>query len=1035
MGIKTVNQKEFMSRKIVLLGLVFLSVCNTLIAQKTKRYDGENALFVEAMALYDKQQYVAAQHAFEIVYKSTDKESQVHMDAEYFTALCAINLFHPDAGFLVGDFESNHPTSSHVNEGRYLMAVSLFDRKQYKNAIDWFEKVDERKLRRDDRNELNFKKGYSFFVRNDNDLAIAAFSKVEARTQYEGPAAFYHGHVAYRSNRNAEALEQFSRLKNDDSFGPIVPFYIAQIYYRQKQYEKVIKIAPELLDQASAKRAPELAHIIADSYYQIGDYKGSLPYYKLFTEKGGRLKSQEYYQIGFANHKTGNYGDALDALNKIVDGRDSLAQQGYYILADCYLKTGDKQAAKNAFKFAADMPFDAEIIEDSQFNYAKLVYELEDAFADPGKVLEDFMEAYPNSKRADELYDLLVNYFLTTKDYKKALDYFDVKGVKSIEAKKAYQKIAYYRGVQLFNRLNWSGAIEYLNKSLLHKYNNTITAKSYYWKAESQFRDFDYSDALSNYRKFKQTAGSYKLIENRDLEYNMAYAYFKLKDYRNAVGAFRSYLREATVGSKSQHDAFMRAADCYFVLTDYNGAIDFYQKALQDQFKDNDYTLLQMSLCFGLVGKQQDRISTLNNLISNYPTSLYIDDAIFELGNGYMIVADYVNAIPQFDKLIVDYPNSSYVPQSMLKSGLANYNQGNFPASVAAYKKVTQVYPNTREAQQAIVNARNVYVSMEDVSAYATWVKTLPFANVSNSSLDSTAYEAAEIPYISGNCDRAITSFSNYLTEYDNGYFALNAHYYRGQCLFKNEKYKEALLDYAFVIEQQRNTFSEVALLRASEISYYLNNYPAALDYFLTLEQMAELPANRATARKGIMRCYNYLKKYPEALGYANLVLMDEKLDPEERQEAHVIKARGSYKLEDFKTALVEYKLTVNMADNALKAEALYHIAEMEYRKGLYEKAKEGAFALIEKMPDFPVWKAKSLILLSRCYWKLEDVFNANYILDQLISNSNDTEIIEEAQALKALIAEEEQRKVEAAKDTIVEVEINDENTKDDETK
>ena len=1025
-----------MRNKIIGLGLGLLMGMSSLQAQHTKKIKGIEALYVEAVSLYEKQQYVAAQNAFEKVYKNTDKLSQIHMDAEYFTARCAIALMHPDAGYLLKDFESNHPTSPHVNEGRFFMANSLFDRKRYKEALEWFGKVDVRKLNAEDRSVLHFKKGYSHFVREENEDAIASFKLVASGSQYEGPAIFYHGHVAYEEGRNVEALNQFNRLLADDSFGPIVPFYIAQIYYRQKQYEKVIHTAPGLLEQASEKRAPELAHIIADSYYQLGKYEESLPFYQLYQEKGGRLSAQEYYQIGFANHKTGNFLGAQAALNKIVGQKDSLGQNAYYMLADCYLRNGDKQAAKNAFKSAAEMPYDAEIVKDARFNYVKLVYELEDAFANPGDELKSFMEDYPNHPRNEELYDLLVNYFLSTKDYQRALAYFDEKGVKTKEAQKSYQKIAYYRGVQYFNRLDWSGAIQFFNKSLQYKHDPNIEAKCYFWKAEAQFRDFDYSDALINYRNFKSTVGATRLEEYKDLNYNMAYAYFKLKDYTNAAGYFRAFLREGTNNGKMKHDAQLRTADCYFVLTDYPAAIEFYTQALSGKFKDNDYALFQLALCQGLQGRADDRIASLNRLINNYPNSLYIDDAIFELGNGFMSVGNYAQAVPEFERIINEYPNSSYVAQAMLNAGLGNYNQGNFDKSVGYYKQVAATYPNTKEAKEAVINARNVYVDMDQVDAYAAWVKSLPFADISSSSLDSTAYEAAEKPYLEQDCKRAIQSFSNYLINYEGGFFSLNAHYYRGQCYFKEEEYKKALEDYAYVIEQSRNTFTEVALLRASEISYYLKNYPKALEYFLNLEALAEFPANRSVAVLGAMRCFSELKKHEDALAYADKVLALEKTEPTERQEAHVVKARSSYALGNKALALTEYKLTLEMANDALKAEALYYIAELQFDQGEFDKAKEGAFQLIETMPDFQKWKAKALLLLSKCYWKLEDVFNATYILEQIIKNYSDKQVVNEAKELKAAIEADEARKKEMIQsDSLMELDINTENPEGNEGK
>jgi len=46
------------------------------------------------------------------------------------------------------------------------------------------------------------------------------------------------------------ALEGFTKLKDDETFGPIVPFYIAQILYLNKDYDGILEIAPDLLKSA-----------------------------------------------------------------------------------------------------------------------------------------------------------------------------------------------------------------------------------------------------------------------------------------------------------------------------------------------------------------------------------------------------------------------------------------------------------------------------------------------------------------------------------------------------------------------------------------------------------------------------------------------------------------------------------------------------------------------------------------------------------------------------------------------------------------
>ncbi len=77
---------------------------------------------------------------------------------------------------------------------------------------------------------------------------------------------------------NETALTDFMKLQSNETFGPVVPYYIAQIYYLQGKYEKVIAYAPALLDSASTKRMPEIARVLGESYYRTARYKEAIPY-------------------------------------------------------------------------------------------------------------------------------------------------------------------------------------------------------------------------------------------------------------------------------------------------------------------------------------------------------------------------------------------------------------------------------------------------------------------------------------------------------------------------------------------------------------------------------------------------------------------------------------------------------------------------------------------------------------------------------------------------------------------------------------
>ena len=56
-------------------------------------------------------------------------------------------------------------------------------------------------------------------------------------------------------------------------------------------------------------------------------------------------------------YKQGDYQSASSEFNKIVDGKNSVAQNAYYHLAESYVKLDQKQQALNAFKNASEMNF------------------------------------------------------------------------------------------------------------------------------------------------------------------------------------------------------------------------------------------------------------------------------------------------------------------------------------------------------------------------------------------------------------------------------------------------------------------------------------------------------------------------------------------------------------------------------------------------------------------------------------------------------------------------------------------------------
>ncbi|MBT9145772.1 MAG: hypothetical protein DDT42_01649 [candidate division WS2 bacterium] len=247
---------------------------------------------------------------------------------------------------------------------------------------------------------------------------------------------------------------------------------------------------------------------------------------------------------------------------------------------------GDKQNARIAFANAARLGFDEKIKENALFNYAVITYELSfTPFNEAISGFLEFIELYPNSRRIDEAHTFLVNAYLNTRNYGEALLSLDRIKNKTPQIRKAYQRVAFYRGLELFSNLRFEDAIDMMNLSLqFAQFNPTIAAQSHYWMGEAYYRLADYDKAINSYNRFLLSPGAFNLNEYILTHYNLGYSFFKKRDYQNALTWFRKYLsltREAP--TRLVGDALNRIGDCFFIMTQYKTAIEFYDRAIKNE--------------------------------------------------------------------------------------------------------------------------------------------------------------------------------------------------------------------------------------------------------------------------------------------------------------------------------------------------------------------------------------------------------------------------------------------------------------------
>ncbi|MEO0106522.1 MAG: tetratricopeptide repeat protein [candidate division WOR-3 bacterium] len=85
-------------------------------------------------------------------------------------------------------------------------------------------------------------------------------------------------------------------------------------------------------------------------------------------------------------------------------------------------------------------------------------------------------------------------------------------------------------------------------------------------------------------------------------------------------------------------------------------------------------------------------------VITKYPGSRYVDDALFMMGVAYYFKGDYARALEKLEFLLTNFPGSKLYDDAMYYTGLAYYKTGNFSKAIIAFKEAAQFKKFSKKA-------------------------------------------------------------------------------------------------------------------------------------------------------------------------------------------------------------------------------------------------------------------------------------------------------------------------------------------------
>ena len=914
-------------------------------------------------------------------------------DKEYARVCKEYELRTENSMDLMETYLKQYPDSRHANRIETMMASIYFEEGKYQEAIDLYRSCDLDALADKERDEAALKLATSYLKVGDLDEAKVWFTLLKEMSKtHQADAVYNLGYIDYVEGRYDVALKAFTSLKNDETYDSLVPYYIGEIYLLRGEYKQADEIAADYLRHfAGHKDEAEMQRIQGEARYGLKDYMGAVSSLEAYVNEVEVPQRKPMYELGMAYYHTGAYSKATEMLGRTTLVQDALAQNANLHMGLAYLQLKDRNQARMAFEQASLGDYDLSVKEQALYNYALCIHETSySPFAESVIVFERFLNEFPDSRYRERVNDYLVETYMNTRSYDAALKSIakiSKPGPRIMEAK---QKILFRLGTQAFANALFTDALQYFNRSLeIGQYNMATQADAYYWRGEANYRLENYRQAGKDLRRYLELAKNKRSQEYGLALYNLGYTDFKQKHYHNALNWFSRFVNEGTKDNKQVlADAYNRMGDCNFYARKFDDARRNYDKAEQVDPSLGDYSLYQEGFVKGLQRDYNGKIQALNQLIANYPQSQYIDDALYEQGRAFVQMEDNANAIERFQLLVKNFPQSTMARRAASEIGLLYYQDDKYPQAITAYKEVIKNYPGSEEARMAQRDLKSIYIDLNKVDEYADFASTIPGgANIDVNERDSLTYVAAERIYMRGDNTEARNSFLRYLQTFPDGAFSLNANYYIGLIDYNQKNYESASAHLNKVLEYPNNKYSEEAMLMSAEIAYLAKDYVKSLEWYKLLKDRASTPERRQMAATGMLRSAAMSGNGEETILAATAVLADAKVTPELESEARYYRSKALVKANQLAHAVADWEALAKDTRNVYGAEAKYRLAQYMFDTGKTQEAEQEVLNYLEVSTPHAYWLARSFVLLSDIYAKLDRKLEARQYLLSLKQN------------------------------------------------
>ena len=939
--------------------------------------------------MYEAHNYVGAIDQLEQM-KRLPASASMREQADYYLALSHFERGEESSLGMLQSFIERYPGSALGQEAQLKVGNYYFYRGQWESALLSYSLVRNGALDLDNGEDVEYRRAYCNLRLGNWDEAERQYQDLDRTARYAGACEFYKAYLDYVRGDYRTARDKFAAIPANGELGYQSQYYMAQIDYINKKYTDVIAQGRDLLDQGTNDYFDaELTRLVGESYYRTGNEGQARQYLRRYMENPeGEPYRTAAYIMGALDYKDGKWADVVSDMLHVTDGSDALAQSAYLYIGQAKRQLGDINGANAAFQTSAMMDCDREVKETAFYNYAVGVSKgARTPFDKSVDLFEDFLNEYPNSRYQEEVEGYLVDAYMSTTDYNRALTSImriQHPGARVLRAK---QVVLYNLGVQALSNNRNDDAASYFKDAIdVGNYDKTALNESRLWLAEAQYRGGHYKEASRYQQEYvknvDQSDSNYGLAQ-----YNLGYSLFEQKRYADAKKAFENAARSNTLSKDLVADAYNRIGDTQYYLRDFAGAQASYDQAMKLDKTAGDYSMFNKGIAMGMGHNYADEVKQMDALIKAYPKSDLIPQAMLEKANALALMDNYQDALTAYDALLKKYPRSSEARKGMLQTALVNQALGKEDAAVEAYKQVIKQYPTSDEAIAAAEDLKLIYADRGQLADFGKFLSSVPNApKINVGEVDRLTFEAAEKAAIADK--PSIDKMQQYLKNYPDGAYVAKAKYYIARYHYGKGDLAKAMtaLDEAMAAGSDASYAQDMLAMRG-DILQRQGKLDEALQTYKDLAERATSDDNRTVAQMGAMRVAKQMGNWKEVQALATTLLNRGGLTAVEEKEVTLNRALAYAQQGNTKDATAALRTLAKDPTSEIGAQASYELSRMQYEMGDYKNAEKTVNELIDAGTPHNYWLAKSFLTLADTYYKQGKVTEARDYLQSLKAN------------------------------------------------